>query len=286
MSARILCGIYRIRNTINGRVYVGSAVNLADRWRLHRRQLDRGTHHCPPLQRAWVKYGEIAFIFEFIEAVERNKEALDLREQVYLDEVFASGLAYNICRIPGSALGVKRSAEHCARTSAAKRGRKLSAGHRASLAAAKLGSKQSAETVAKRLAKTRGRKRSPEQCVRISDGQRGRKHSAETLAKISAGKLGSKQSAETVAKRVATLRGRKRSAEQRAQMSTHWVELNGQRASITDWAKSLGTTTGTLRYRLARWPLARALTEPRRKRRRAGAETLAKMSAAQRARYL
>jgi hypothetical protein len=108
MSARILSGIYRIRNTVNGCVYVGSAVNFTDRWRRHTLDLSRGSHHCPPLQDAWVEDGETAFVFEIIEAVECNKKALDLREQAHLDEALATGLAYNIARKAYSCLGVKR----------------------------------------------------------------------------------------------------------------------------------------------------------------------------------
>jgi GIY-YIG catalytic domain len=40
MSARILCGIYQIRNTLNGKVYVGATTNLTERWRLHRFHLN------------------------------------------------------------------------------------------------------------------------------------------------------------------------------------------------------------------------------------------------------
>lgn len=71
MSAQILCGIYRIRNTLNEKVYVGSAVDIRKRWQGHKSHLDEGVHHCRYLQRAWLKHGEIAFVFEFIEAVKR-----------------------------------------------------------------------------------------------------------------------------------------------------------------------------------------------------------------------
>jgi group I intron endonuclease len=110
MSARILSGIYWIRNTLNGKRYVGSAVNVDKRLRDHRALLNKGAHHCRSLQYAWVKHSEAAFIFEPIEAVEPTKAALDSREQAHLDTAFATGLAYNICRKAGSCLGVKRSA--------------------------------------------------------------------------------------------------------------------------------------------------------------------------------
>jgi predicted GIY-YIG superfamily endonuclease len=50
-------GIYVIANTINGKVYVGSAVHLAARIRDHSMRLSRGIHPNGKLQRAWSKYG-------------------------------------------------------------------------------------------------------------------------------------------------------------------------------------------------------------------------------------
>ena len=60
------CGVYVIRNTANGKCYIGSAVKFSKRWRDHRRQLTNGTHNNPKLQAAWNKYGSSAFEFEAI----------------------------------------------------------------------------------------------------------------------------------------------------------------------------------------------------------------------------
>lgn len=56
-------GIYVIINRVNGKIYVGSAVSFRRRWKQHRRQLDRGTHHSAKLQNAWNKHGGDAFSF-------------------------------------------------------------------------------------------------------------------------------------------------------------------------------------------------------------------------------
>ena len=37
-------GIYAIVNTANGRRYIGSSADLARRWKVHRKDLERGTH--------------------------------------------------------------------------------------------------------------------------------------------------------------------------------------------------------------------------------------------------
>lgn len=61
--------IYRIRNIIDGKFYVGSTINQRERFRTHRNKLRRGVHHTPHLQNAWRKYGEEAFVFEVVEVV-------------------------------------------------------------------------------------------------------------------------------------------------------------------------------------------------------------------------
>jgi len=53
--------IYEIKNTITGFRYIGCSKNLERRWKEHNRHLIRNKHHCTHLQRAWNKYGAIAF---------------------------------------------------------------------------------------------------------------------------------------------------------------------------------------------------------------------------------
>ena len=62
-------GVYAIRNTQNGRLYIGAAGNLSKRWGEHRWNLRNGRHHNPRLQQDWVEYGCDAFVFEIVEEV-------------------------------------------------------------------------------------------------------------------------------------------------------------------------------------------------------------------------
>ncbi len=102
-------GIYRITNTINGKFYIGSAVNLRIRWKNHLNTLRHTTHKNPKLQRAFSKYGESAFIFEILELV-LLPELLTAREQYFLDTLNPFGKrGFNISPIAGSNLGVKYS---------------------------------------------------------------------------------------------------------------------------------------------------------------------------------
>lgn len=61
--------IYRIRNIVSGKFYVGSTINMKERTRTHRNKLRTGKHHTPHLQAAWNKYGEECFIFEVVEQI-------------------------------------------------------------------------------------------------------------------------------------------------------------------------------------------------------------------------
>ena len=104
-------GIYKITNTLNGRVYVGQSCNIENRLAAHRRYLVRGVHENQRLQRAWNKYGPDCFAFDVIEAVNDNAELTD-REQYWIDALNASGVGgYNMCPAAGSCKGYKHSEE-------------------------------------------------------------------------------------------------------------------------------------------------------------------------------
>lgn len=81
----LLSGVYQIRNIINGKVYIGSAANVTDRWLKHRRLLVAGRHHSIALQRAWLKYGSNSFAFEVLATVPESD--LLRAEQQHLDAI-------------------------------------------------------------------------------------------------------------------------------------------------------------------------------------------------------
>jgi group I intron endonuclease len=118
-------GIYIIRNQINGRVYVGSAVSFAHRFYRHKTYLNRGAHHSQKLQRAWFKYGKDAFEFKKILICKNND--LTFYEQLLIDHFNSHKNGYNCLPTAGSSLGAKRSAETRRKISAAATGRKMSA---------------------------------------------------------------------------------------------------------------------------------------------------------------
>jgi group I intron endonuclease len=112
MSAPIESGIYQIRNLIDNKIYIGSAINLKSRESQHFRSLRNRTHKNSHLQNAYNKYGENSFIFCVIEIVEDKKYLIE-KEQYWIDycESYNREYGYNICIIANSSLGVKRTAE-------------------------------------------------------------------------------------------------------------------------------------------------------------------------------
>lgn len=105
-------GIYYIKNIINNKLYIGSAIKIKERWRRHKKDLRKGKHHSKPLQRAWNKYGEKSFTFEILQEV-INPEHLTAYEQVYLDyyKSYKNEHGYNLCKTAGSQLGLQRTKE-------------------------------------------------------------------------------------------------------------------------------------------------------------------------------
>lgn len=102
-----MIGIYKIINTKNNKIYVGSSVDIKKRWSTHRSKL-RGSYHVNNyLQNAWNKYGEGAFEFEVIKKV-NNYEELISAEQKYLEKLKPE---YNIQLSAGERWGFKHSKE-------------------------------------------------------------------------------------------------------------------------------------------------------------------------------
>ena len=117
----IKSGVYQIRNLINNKVYVGSAVDINRRKREHYTQLSKGKHCNQKLQNAYNQYGVENFSFEIVESVEDPQQLIS-REQYYIDKFNAVNEGYNICPIAGNTLGVYPSNESRQKMSEAHKG--------------------------------------------------------------------------------------------------------------------------------------------------------------------
>ena len=93
----MISGVYKIRNIVNDKFYLGSSKEIENRWEGHKQWLRGGYHNNPKLQHAWNKYGESNFVFEIVEEI--PLKSLLNREQHYLDlwESYKRGKGYNIC---------------------------------------------------------------------------------------------------------------------------------------------------------------------------------------------
>lgn len=79
------CGIYMIQNKVNGKIYIGQAVDIEDRWKIHKKELRGGYHINKHLQNAWNKYGQENFEFSIL--LECEESDLNMYEQYYIFEL-------------------------------------------------------------------------------------------------------------------------------------------------------------------------------------------------------
>jgi len=105
-----ISGIYKIENKVNGKFYIGSAVDIHKRWREHRNGLKANRHVNTYLQRSFNKHGIDNFILSIIEVI-IEKEILVKREQYWFDllKPYNPKVGYNILPTAGSNLGHKHS---------------------------------------------------------------------------------------------------------------------------------------------------------------------------------
>lgn len=130
-----VCGIYKIQSkTLPDRIYIGSAVDVTKRWRLHMIQLSKGTHHSCKLQNHVKKHKIEDLVFSIIEPCFSFK--LVDREQSYLNSLKPY---FNTCKIAGSALGRKMSDESKRKLSNSRKGIVFTDEHRKKLSDAKKG---------------------------------------------------------------------------------------------------------------------------------------------------
>lgn len=185
-------GIYEIRNCVDGKRYIGSAMSLRKRWRDHTDALiGKYGRPNPRLKNAWRKYGPSAFTFKPI--IYCAPEHLLLYEQLVLDVLRPE---YNIRKIAESNIGVKWSDDVKARMGAPKRGRKmppLSDERRAKISMAHKGKRLSAEHRAKisaiQLGTVRG-PRPPEVVDKVAAANRGKVRTDAMRRQVSQSKGG------------------------------------------------------------------------------------------------
>lgn len=98
----IEAGVFQIKNTVNGKIYIGSTKNLRTLNGV-KFMLENGGHTNKELQAEWNQYGKDAFVIEVLEKLKKKedpyyneKEALAELEEKWLSDLHPYGeIGYN-----------------------------------------------------------------------------------------------------------------------------------------------------------------------------------------------
>lgn len=229
-------GVYIIRNSINKKVYVGSAVNFWKRFYAHKWGLAANKHANKKLQYYCNKYGIDTLGFYLLELVERDLSKLAEAEQRSIVAFNAADIAhgFNIVRqvfpvalhseetkqkmsASMKALGRKMSEEHkeiLRKNNAARKGlpgHPISEVQKRAITLMQTGQKLSEETKQKISASRKGQIPSVQTREKISAARKKQPpFSEETRQKISAAHKGRKPSEETRQRMSASQRNRQK----------------------------------------------------------------------------
>ncbi|MCL4303977.1 MAG: GIY-YIG nuclease family protein [Anaerolineae bacterium] len=87
-------GVFQVKNTVNGKILLGSSLNLDGPLNRHKFALTIGSHRNKELQQEWNEYGPDKFVFEILEVVQVKDEPnfklddeLRLLEEIWLEEL-------------------------------------------------------------------------------------------------------------------------------------------------------------------------------------------------------
>lgn len=67
-------GIYRIKNLVNGKIFLGSSLNLHGKSNSFKFQLKSGLHVNSELQKDFNTFGEDNFVFEIVDTLEPKED--------------------------------------------------------------------------------------------------------------------------------------------------------------------------------------------------------------------
>lgn len=186
--------IYRITNTTNGKVYIGSSKDASKRLYKHGWMLRRGRHDNTALQAAWDKDGPDAFKFEIVEYID-DAAAILTREQFWIDAAKSAShwYGYNACPVAGTREGTKQPDTVSATMAAFHKGKPKTPEQRAKMSAAALGRKKSPEhkqrlreAAQRQFADPTARIKAAEYGAMATPHMTGKTHTPEALAKMKA----------------------------------------------------------------------------------------------------
>ena len=93
-NIRFPMGVFQIRNQVNGKIFVGSSMNLEKIFNRHRFELEMGSHRNTSLQKDWNEFGAENFIYEILGEVKYEEEKavnydqeVKIMEEMFLEEL-------------------------------------------------------------------------------------------------------------------------------------------------------------------------------------------------------
>lgn len=231
------CGIYQILNTVTEKCYVGSSVDIKDRWDHHRMDLIGNRHANGRLQNAWNKYGPEVWTWNILQECE--KEKLDLLEAFWIGSLNSNKNGYNIAVLlledgkvlrkhsPETIAKMKKShnisKEGLRRMSEANKGKTILPENIEKIRQANLGRRMGDDHRRIISEYHKGKPKSEEQKVKMRESRNnlpeevkqkirnsriGKSHTLEARKKMSESNKGKKVSPETIAKMTAANKGR------------------------------------------------------------------------------
>lgn len=122
-NLKTACGLYEIRNVVNGMRYVGSSSKIGGRLDTHKYQLRHNMHGNKLLQYAWNKYGESAFTFKVMVLLEES-EKIPTEDRLIKRLLSEGEILYNIASdayAPGAGRVVSDASREISRLNATRR---------------------------------------------------------------------------------------------------------------------------------------------------------------------
>lgn len=87
-------GVFQIKNKTNGKLFIGSSLNLPGSFNRHAFQLKSNAHSSPALQADWNQFGADAFEFSVLETIKTDeflqedwRDAVDILEEKWLSQL-------------------------------------------------------------------------------------------------------------------------------------------------------------------------------------------------------
>lgn len=186
--AEKISGVYRIRNVVSGRFYIGSSEDIYRRFESHRKNLRNGKHSNIGLQTSWIEHGEDVFKFDIVYrcGVDQIREV----ERRFLVPLLSHPMCTNMH--DGTYVFPRTGMKHTEETKA-----KISAKVQAALAEGRGGKFIPTEETRRKMSEAnkgnqsaKGHVRTDEHRARLSEANKGNKnwlgknHSEESKAKM------------------------------------------------------------------------------------------------------